>query len=1452
MKVLYVEDDQADVRLVRHELNTGLGFEVDVASSCEEARSKLAGNSRYDVALVDLRLPDGDGMSVVSEIRERGLLICIVAITGYGDEDKVVSALKGGADDYVVKTGRHYSELPSILKRNLQEYRLGMSRGSSGFRLLIASHDRATERLLNDYFERRASHIRLEIVRNLPDLRAFVGAEKVPFDVLLIDYALPGLNLPDFIKEFRGGKGHTNPIVIIADEGDQETAASTLRIGVDDYVVKGDSYHTRLPGILESAYQKTRLLREQTALRQSEERYRTLTELISDYTYVLVLGEDGKFSSEWLSETFETIFGYSRAEIVDRGGWQSVVYDPDLPVLREHFRKVIEGNFDVAEFRLVTRSGEPRWLRDSAKPAWDPVAKRVVRVYGAAQDMTERKKTDDEIRRSEAKFKELADFLPQPVFEIDESRKIGFANRACLDVFGISEEDFARGRSPLDFVSAGDRRKVAEDIEKVFRGLSVESERYTAIDKSGRRFPVLISASAIVHDSRVVGLRGILVDLTELAAANEALVASESRYRFLLESSADEFFMLDENGTFLQVNEAGCEKLGYTRDEIIGQNVTKILAPELASRAQDSLKRVFVDLESTLESVHMKKDGTRIPVEVRAKVVDFDGKKALLSSARDLTERKKAEDAIAERSRQLTILSNATVKINAVLNVSDILRTLVASGIELVGATAGTVGLIEDGVLVFREYNRSGDIIPIDVRFAPGQGTPGFVVASKLSRISNDSKHDPLAIRELHEKFGIYNLVDVPIVSRKGDVLGAFAIHNGKDGKRFTESDVEMLEGLAASAAVALENARLLTGMTKAEAAIRESEEKFRTLVESSMIGVYIVQEGRFVYVNPAMQRMFGLSAKEFLALRSMMDTVAIEDRDSVSENMRRLFDGQTEFFKYDFSALKKSGQRLRVEMIGSITTYHGKPAVIGTAEDITERKLSEEMLRRSEERYRNLFEESLDTIYLTTPSGKILDINSAGVKMFGFGSRDEMLELESVAGLYENPDDRRQELAVLEAEGIIRDNQILMKRKDGTLLIVQDSSAVIRNQAGEIVAYRGILKDVTEKKKLEEQLLQSQKLESLGQLTSGIAHDFNNVLGGIIGFTELALGKIEKTHPVNNYLMRIYGLADRAAKITKQLLAFARRQILMPKDIDLNELIGNMLEFLKRLLGEQIRIEFAPGEQIKTIHADPSQIEQVILNLAVNAGDAMPEGGVLAIYIGTVELDDSYCRTHPDVKQGEYVVMSVSDTGVGIAPDAIEKIFEPFFTTKEVGKGTGLGLSVVHGIVKQHGGTVNAYSETGRGTTFKVYFPAVNRVAEQVPEKHRDLESISKGFETILVVEDNDELREFMKTLLTESGYTVLTATDGEEGLAVFDAHPQEISLVISDVVMPNLNGREFRNALEQKYPGRKFLFISGYTDSAVQRGFVLDDKIDFLQKPFSAFEFSDMVRNILDRSSR
>ena len=1449
MRVLYVEDNPADVNLARRELKkAGADVWVDVASSCEEAFVKLRQNPSFDAVLLDLRLPDGDGISVLSEIREKELPICVIVLTAFGDEDIAVGALKAGADDYVVKSGKHYRQLPSILARNLESRDRTLHRGVSRMRVLYAGRKSADMKLVEDYLRQKAIHIRLEVVTTAADIIARISRKEIGFEAILLDYELPGMNLLELIKEIRVARGLDIPIVVIAGQGDQETAALTMKIGASDYIVKAESFHLRLPAVLENVVQKAKLDREQLALRQSEERYRIISNLISDYAYVFNVTGEGKLEGEWLSESFERKFGFTQAEVTRRGGWQSMVYTADLPAVTEHIRKVVGGEFDVAEFRFLTRSGELVWLRDSASPVKDSSAKRVVRIYGAAQDITERKRTLDEIRRSETRFKELADFLPQPVFEIDESRTVSFANRACLEVFGLSEEEYKHGLSLLDFVAPAERERAVKGIEQVFKGAPGEPERFDMVGKDGVTFPTLVSVGPIMRDSKVVGLRGILIDLTELTAANEAVASSENRYRFLFESSADGFFMIDENGKFMQVNEAGCEKLGYTRGEIIGQSIEKIIPPQVHSRTGSRVRQAFLEKDITFESLHLRKDGTQIPVEVRSRAVLFEGKPVLLSTARDLTERKKAEKAIAQRNRQLKILSTASVKINAVLNVSDILRTLVLSGIELVGATSGTVGLLEEGILVFREYFRSGDVMPIDVRFAPGQGTPGFAYTAKRSRITNEPERDPLVIRELHEKFGIYNVIDVPIISRKGEVLGAFAIHNSIDRRPFTEDDVEMLEGLAASASVALENATLLTDMTRAEAAIRESEEKFRTLVESSLVGVYIIQDGRFVYTNPAMSKMYHYTAAEFMAMPSVLDTVAPEDHQAVMDNIRKRIDGEAESIKYDFTAVKRNGERVRVEVFGSRTSYHGRPAVIGTAEDVTERKNAEERLRHSEERYRSLFEESIDAIYVTTPAGKFLDINTAGVKLFGFDSRDELLALENVKELYDNPEERERTKQIMETDGFMRDNLITVRRKDGIRLIVQDSATVLRDADGKPIAYRGILRDVTEKRKLEEQLLQSQKLESLGQLTSGIAHDFNNVLGGIIGFTELALGKIGEDHPVNGYLMRIYGLADRAAKITKQLLAFARRQILMPRELNLNELIGDILELLKRLLGEQIQVRFIPGAELKTILADPSQVEQVVLNLSVNAGDAMEHGGKLTIETANTRLDEFYCRTHTNVRPGEYAVITVSDTGTGMDQVTLERIFEPFYTTKEIGKGTGLGLSVVHGIIRQHGGTISVYSEKGKGTTFKVYFPAAKGIARKSPDRQGRATKISRGSETVLVVEDNEELREFMRTFLVENGYTVLTAREGEEGLAAFERQPSNISLIISDIVMPKMSGKALKEAVDKRFPGRKFLFISGYTDNDVHQGFILDEKVDFLQKPFTAIEFSERVRKILD----
>lgn len=1449
MKVLYVEDSQADISLVRHELlKSGNDFDLDSAGTVHEALKKIKADATYDVALVDLRLPDGDGISILNEIRQKKLPIAVVMITGFGDEDVAVGALKAGADDYVVKSGKHYKELPSILRRNADERERRRSFGTSIRVLFVGGKGPEVESAF-EHLSRKSPHIKIETALSKSDFLSKIAGTDVPYDVFLIEQGTKEINVLDTIKELRNSQAAGIPVVVLADSGTQEKAALAMKVGASDYVVKSEHFQIKLASVLESALQRARLERERAALKESEERHRMISGLISDYAYVFKVDPEGKIDGEWLSDSFQHRFGYTLTEVRERGGWQALVHPDDLPIIMEHVRKVVSGDIDTAEFRFVTRSGESRWLRDSASPVWGFAHKRVVRIYGASQDITDRKVADDEVRRSEARFKELSDFLPEPVFETDRNRKIVFANRAFTELFGVESIRLNTGLDLLDFFSKEDRERAAERLDRVLEGKDLEPERFDVKAASGADVPVLLSVSPIIHESEVVGVRGVLTDLTEITAAHEAAAAGENKYRFIFESSADEFYLLDERGIFLQVNEAGCERLGFAREEMIGQSLNMILSPEHKIKTEERVKAILLRKDVTFESVHVRKDGTQIPVEVRSRAALFDGKPVLLSVARDLTERKKAEDAIARRNRQLRILSAASMKVNALLNADEILRTLVMSGIELIGAKAGTVGLIENGVLTFKEYCEEGKFREINAAFSPGEGIPGEVWLSKHPKIVVDCEtSDSPAVMGRGES-GVYNLVDVPILNRTGEVLGVFAVHNSEGKRPFSEEDVEMLESLASSAAVALENAKLIADITRADAAIRESEEKFRTLVESSLVGVYIVQDDRFVYANPAMAKIYGYTPEEFLAIESVRETVAPDDRERVDGYIRQRIYGEIPSVKYDYNAIRKDGSIVRVEALGSKTIYAGWPAIIGTAEDVTQRKIAEEMLRRSEERYRHLFEDSLDTIYVTTPSGKFIDINTAGVTLLGYDSKEELLSLESVSELYEDPGERESAKALLEKHGFIKDNPITLKRKDGGRIIVHDSSTVIRDADGKIAAYRGILKDVTEKKMLEEQLLQSQKLESLGQLTSGIAHDFNNVLGGIIGFAELALGKVSDDHPVNSYLTRIYGLADRAAKITKQLLAFSRRQILMPRDVDLNSLIEEMLELLRRLLGERIQIRFAPGRSLSTVKVDPSQFEQVLLNLAVNAGDAMKQVGTLTIETANVFLDEAYCRKHAGVKPGEYVMTSVSDTGMGIEPSVMERIFEPFFTTKEIGKGTGLGLSVVHGIVRQHGGTINVYSEVGKGSTFTVYFPALKGVAVSPADQQNEVRELEGGTETILLVEDNDEMREFMSTLLIENGYEVLAAHEGEEGVRIFEQNASKIALVITDIVMPKMTGRELRDAIRAKFSHSKFLFISGYADSVVHHGFILDEKVDFLQKPFNAFDFTRRAREIIDR---
>ncbi len=392
-----------------------------------------------------------------------------------------------------------------------------------------------------------------------------------------------------------------------------------------------------------------------------------------------------------------------------------------------------------------------------------------------------------------------------------------------------------------------------------------------------------------------------------------------------------------------------------------------------------------------------------------------------------------------------------------------------------------------------------------------------------------------------------------------------------------------------------------------------------------------------------------------------------------------------------------------------------------------------------------------------------------------------------------------------------------------------------------------GNIMDITQRKDLEQQIVRVQKLESIGQLAGGVAHDLNNVLGAILGHADLGRRKLPSETPLYKRFDKILNLTERGSRIIQQLLAFSRRQKIEPRNTNLNSLISDLLKLLGKTLGAQLEIEFNPGSDIRTVLVDPGQMDQVILNLCINARDAMPRGGNLVISTRSIEIDDANKSLHIDAKTGTYVVISVSDNGTGIAPEDLDRIFDPFYTTKEVGKGTGLGLSVVHGIVGLHQGFIDVHSEPGIGTTFNIYLPAVD--GEPETDMIREVREIPRGTNTLLVVEDDEDILTMVQILLENQGYTVLSARDGNEGYKLFQAEAGRIDLIISDVVMPKFSGREFYERVQAVKAGVPFLFISGYTADIISKHFIIEEGVDFIAKPFSPIDFGEKIREILNR---
>ena len=506
----------------------------------------------------------------------------------------------------------------------------------------------------------------------------------------------------------------------------------------------------------------------------------------------------------------------------------------------------------------------------------------------------------------------------------------------------------------------------------------------------------------------------------------------------------------------------------------------------------------------------------------------------------------------------------------------------------------------------------------------------------------------------------------------------------------------------------------------------------------------------------------------------------------------------------------------------------------------------SEEALRKSEEQYRRLFEESKDAVFISTLDGRFLDINPAGLELFGYSSKEEMQQIDIVRDLYWFPGDREPYIQLLTTQGYVKDYEETLKRKDGQRLIVLQTSTAVRDEGGKIVTYRGILRDVTHLKALQEQLLRSQKMEAIGQLAGGVAHDFNNIMMAVGSYAELLLMKMSENDPHRSEVLEIERAILQGANLTKQLLAFGRRQILSPKILDMNQSVSKIENMIQRFIGEHIEMETCFEQDLGQVEADPGQIEQILINMAVNARDAMPGGGKLTIETANQEFDNAYAKQHPDVKPGRYVMLAISDTGCGMDDETSSRIFEPFFTTKEEGKGTGLGLSTVYGIVKQSGGHIFVYSQLGRGTSFKIYFPRVDRPAEMEPAPYSGYLAAG-GNETILLVDDNESVRSAIGAFLEMTGYTVYQADHGRMAIELTGQHPEAIHLLITDVIMPGMNGWELAESLTAVRPDLKILYMSGFSEEAIRRKALRGPDTAFLSKPATMESLLKKIRGML-----
>lgn len=1046
------------------------------------------------------------------------------------------------------------------------------------------------------------------------------------------------------------------------------------------------------------------------------------------------------------------------------------------------------------------------------------------------------------------------------IFISDPQGRYSAVNPRGAELTGYSCEELI-GMAVTDLIPPEDLVRDPIRMDELRQGRIVTRERRIR-RKDGSLLAVEISARLLPAGNFL----GIVRDITDRKRAEEALRQSEQRFRILFEQAAVGVAQVNsDTGQFVQINQKYCDIVGYSQDEMERLDFQTMTHPEDLATDLANMERLKAGTirEFTMEKRYLRKDGSLVWVNLTVSPMWAPGEPPRFHVAvvEDISERKRAEDLMAIRLRLQEFA--AAHSLNELLQKTlDEVEWLTGSSVgfyHFMEADQRTLSLQAWSTRTEKEFCK-----------AQGQGRHYRVdeagvwvdcVRQRQPVIHNDYATLPhkKGLPEGHAPL-IRELV-VPIV-RKGDIVAILGV--GNKTTDYTHKDVDTVAHLADVAWEIAERKR-------AEEALRESEQRYRNFIANASEGIYRIDfaepipidlpleeiaerigRGAVVgEVNEALARMYGLRASDMVgrpatdyapsygqrgALLLQRDNYQVVEEETVDRGA----DGQPLYLTENYTGVVADGRLVRIW---------------GVQRDITERKRAEAALSASEITYREIFNNVSDTIWIhDIETFKFLDVNRNVMEMFGYSVMEAMgLTVDDISsGVHPFTQKTAVELLKKAAGGEPQIFEWHCKHRDGHLFWSE-----VTLKRGTISGRDCILaleRDITERKRVEEekerlqaQLLQAQKMESVGRLAGGVAHDFNNMLTAILGHAELAMMRCTPSEPTHANLIEIQRAAQRSTDLTRQLLAFARKQTISPKVLDLNDTVAAMLKMLQRLIGEDIDLVWMPGATLWATRIDPSQIDQLLVNLCVNARDAIAGVGKITIETENSTFDEAYCAVHSGLDCGEYVMLAVSDDGCGMSQDTLDHIFEPFFTTKELGRGTGLGLATVYGIVKQNEGLISVYSEPGKGTTFKIYLP---RFVGETLEPTAELKSQTprgRG-ETVLLVEDEETILNIGRAMLEKLGYTVLTADTPGEALRLAKTHAAEIRLLITDVVMPEMNGRALADAIRNVKPELKCLFTSGYTANVIAHRGVLDEGVDFLQKPFSLQDLAAKVRQALE----